>query len=195
MRSFVLCVLPLLGSCATARIMPPAIPNTDFLDGQTSIVTQPYRYSVGRSGIVIEIPQGFVTDYASVPSMLWNILGPHGRYSRATVIHDSLYWSQTCTRDQADNLLMIAMKELGVRRRDRWIVYGGVRIGGEGPWNANARERAAGRPKFVPADRYALADDHSWTEARAILERDGVRDPPLPTSAAYCALGNSTDVP
>ena len=35
-------------------------------------------------------------------------------YTRAAVIHDYLYWAQPCTREQSDNLLMIAMKESGV---------------------------------------------------------------------------------
>ena len=40
-----------------------------------------------------------MTDYASIPSVLWSFgLSPHGLYSRAAVIHDYLYWTQLCTR-------------------------------------------------------------------------------------------------
>lgn len=195
MRRMSIVAIVLLAGCATTRNMPPPVPSIDFLDGHNRIITGPYRYTVGQSGQTIEIPAGFVTDYASVPSIFWNILGPHGRYGRATVIHDYLYWSQSCTREQADNLLMIAMRELGVRRRDRQTIYGVVARAGGAAWRSNRRERDASRPKVVPAQYYALATENDWREARRILEQNGVRDPAFPTEAAYCALGNSHEAP
>jgi hypothetical protein len=189
-------LLPLLGSCATPmRLIPPPVDRIDFINGREFILTQPYRYEVGKSRQAIEVPAGFVTDFASIPRVLWDLLPPEGRYGRATVVHDYLYWSQTCTRAQADNLLMIAMKELGVRGRDRRLIYDGVRFGGQSAWDLNARERARGLTKVVPADRRILAADHTWSAARAILRSEGVRDPDWPTSAAYCALGDSQNVP
>jgi hypothetical protein len=41
-------------------------------------------------------------------------LSPNGKYSKAAIVHDYLYWTQGCTREQADNLLDIAMKESNV---------------------------------------------------------------------------------
>jgi hypothetical protein len=189
--------LPLLASCATTsmRLTPPPIATIDFINGREFIVTQPYRYTIGESGVPIEVPAGFVTDFASIPRSLQAMLPPHGRYGRATVIHDYLYWSQSCTREQADNLLMIAMKELGVRKRDRVLIYDGVRLGGRAAWEQNRRDRAAGKPKIVPADRWGLATDHVWADVRDILQYDGVHDPALPGGAAYCALGNAPNVP
>lgn len=195
MRRISLIATCLLAGCATFRAMPPPVATIDFLNGRDFIVTQPYRYTVGQSGLTIEVPPGFVTDFASIPSWLWGILGPHGRYSRAVVVHDYLYWSQICTRDQADNILMIQMKELGVRWRDRRAIYEGVHLGGRAAWEANHRELAAGRPKIVPLNRFDLATAHTWREARQILIGEGVRDPAFPTHAAYCALGNSQEIP
>jgi hypothetical protein len=196
MRKLVLCALGLLlAACATMRAVPPPVQTMDFLNGRDFIVAEPYRYSVGQSGQTIEIPAGFVTDFASIPSPLWGILGPHGRYSRAVAVHDFLYWSQSCTREQADNLLMIQMKELGVSRGQRWVIYHGVRIGGQFAWDANGRELAAGRPKIVPRNRFGLATANTWREARQILFLAGVRDPAVPKGASYCTLGNSRDVP
>lgn len=195
MRRTIIVAFALLAGCATTRNMPPSVASQDFLDGHNRLVIRPFRYSVGQSGQVIEVPAGFVTDYASIPSAFWGILGPHGRYGRAAVIHDYLYWSQTCTRAQADNLLMIAMRELGVRPSQRFAVYQGVHLAGGAAWRANRRERDANRPKVVPEAYYGLTADNDWRGARLTLERAGVRDPAFPTEAAYCALGNSQDVP
>lgn len=37
-----------------------------------------------------KVPQGFVTDGASVPRPLWNLFPPVGRYLVAAIVHD--YW-------------------------------------------------------------------------------------------------------
>ncbi|MGA0558300.1 DUF1353 domain-containing protein [Larkinella sp. VNQ87] len=51
-------------------------------------VTQPIRFHtlIGE----VEIPAGYVTDFASVPVWLWGIFPPIGRHNRASVLHD--YW-------------------------------------------------------------------------------------------------------
>ena len=37
---------------------------------------------------VISVPVGYVTDLASVPRILWSVFPPHGRYAKATIIHN-----------------------------------------------------------------------------------------------------------
>lgn len=39
----------------------------------------------------IVVPEGFITDFASIPRFLWSIYPPTGRYQEAAVIHDWLY--------------------------------------------------------------------------------------------------------
>src|SRR4051812_5700781 len=39
----------------------------------------------------IRVPAKFVTDLASIPQILWNILPPIGAYDAAAVVHDYLY--------------------------------------------------------------------------------------------------------
>lgn len=60
---------------------------------------------------MITVPSGFVPDGASIPRILHIAIPTTGWYGRAAIIHDYLYWSQLCTREQADNLMLIAMKE------------------------------------------------------------------------------------
>ncbi len=192
-RSIVLFAL-LTSGCMMFQT-PPSLDTRDFLDGHNNLLLAPYRYTIGETDQTIRIPAGFVTDYASIPSAFWGILGPHGRYQRATVVHDYLYWSQSCTREQADNLLLIAMKELGVGWVDRSMIYRGVRAGGASPWASNARERAAQQPKIVPVNRFDMAHSMTWKDARKALVAAGMRDPKFPASEPYCAYGDSTRVP
>ncbi|EOK4349625.1 DUF1353 domain-containing protein [Escherichia coli] len=37
---------------------------------------------------MISVPVGYVTDLASVPRILWSVFPPHGRYAKATIIHN-----------------------------------------------------------------------------------------------------------
>lgn len=80
----------------------------------------------------ILICSGFTTDFASVPKLLWNLLPPTGRYTRAAVVHDYLYHTKgICTRAQADAVLYEAMKyPCQVDFFTRWTIWAGVRVGG-----------------------------------------------------------------
>lgn len=91
--------------------------------------------AVVGSGWVTRIPAGFVTDGASVPRVLWNILPPFGAYSRSALLHDWLYFSGECSRAEADRRFMESMEREGVSLWKRWVMYSGVRMGGWVAWN------------------------------------------------------------
>ncbi|WP_425511399.1 DUF1353 domain-containing protein [Pararobbsia alpina] len=151
-------------------------------------------YEVGSTGVKITVPAGFVTDYASIPRPLWSLYSPHDQYSRASVIHDYLYWSQLCTRQQADNLFMIAMKESEVPKATRETVYRGVTAFGQSAWDENARQRRAGKPRVVPVQLKNFPPNWSWEMYREKLVRNRVKDPKF-SGGEYCALGDTADVP
>lgn len=55
----------------------------------------------------ITVPQGFITDFASVPRVLWWLIPPIGkRYMHAAAAHDCIYRTPTMrlSRSYADNL-------------------------------------------------------------------------------------------
>lgn len=158
------------------------------------ILVESMEYEVGSTGLVIKVPAGFVTDYASIPPRLWSLYSPHDQYSRAAVVHDYLYWSQLCTRLQADNLFMIAMKESDVPALTRTAVYEVVRAVADGPWGDNGLEREKHMPKVVPLDRKDFPPNWTWEKYREYLVSSGVKDP-IFTGDDYCDLGNSTEVP
>lgn len=95
----------------------------------------PLVYTSDSLQRVLTIPAGFVTDLASIPQILWNILPPIGRYDHAAVVHDFLYQNNGVTRAQADVVLREAMEVKKVPAWMRWTIYSGVRVGGWLPWN------------------------------------------------------------
>lgn len=107
------------------------------LDWRRWRVNQALRYDVGHegSGKTIVVPDGFVTDGASIPRFLWWLLPAWGSYSRAAVVHDYL-----CTvlagggvllfcqsRAEADRIFLEAMKVCGTSRPVRWAMFLAVR--------------------------------------------------------------------
>lgn len=82
------------------------------------------------------IPLGFVTDFASVPRVLWGIFPPNGKYRNAAVVHDYMYvHAITGVKKNADKLFLKNMKALGVPWWKRQAMYYAVRIGGKGNYN------------------------------------------------------------
>lgn len=88
------------------------------------------------TGQVVAVPEGFVTDFASIPWYVRPILKPDGPYAQAAIIHDYLYALGTpgdeAGRKVADDMLMAAMIDYQVPRADREAIYLGVHKGGSG---------------------------------------------------------------
>ena len=167
-----------------------------FADNHDWVLFSDLDYRVGDSDITIRVPRGFVTDFASIPQAFWSAgLSPNGKYSKAAIVHDYLYWAQGCTRKQADNILMIAMKESGVDIATRTEIYEGVRLGGDTAWARNSSERSQQLPRILPDADLEFGPTVLWPDYRQALAQKGVTDQPLPPQPAYCAVGDATDVP
>ncbi len=180
-----------------AQQVPPSPTVRAFGDNKFWVTVEDMVYVVGQTQDRIVVPKGFVTDFASIPKILWSTgLSPHGQYSRAAVIHDFLCWSQACTRAQADRLLVIAMKESKVSTFDDVVVYAGVSIGGEAPWLANQAESRAGLPRILPEQFLRPADPNiDWPSYRQQLFEQAIKDPSFEVNPSYCRHGDSTNVP
>ena len=191
-----MCAATLFASaCSTQTPPSPAV--RAFGDNRHWITVEPMEYIIGRTTARIIVPQGFVTDFASIPQPLWAVgLAPHGQYSRAAIIHDFLYWSQSCTRTQSDRLMLIAMKESDVGGFDEFTVYQGVNRGGQSAWDQNAANRKAGMFRVLP-DKYSRPADPNinWPTYHEAIRRLGVTDPVFPSNPPFCAYGDSTEVP
>jgi len=184
--AFVAQAAPITTTSAQAPIEP--VDFRPFSDGMHWIVRQPLVYRIGVSQDSVSIPVGFVTDFASIPQALQSIIRANGPYILPAVVHDYLYWKQACTREQADRILLLGMIENQVREVHRVAIHDAVRIAGGFAWSDNARERADGFVRILPADRQQVPVNTSWPQWRQRLKSDAVAEgPDTPVAPAFCA--------
>lgn len=135
----------------------------EYLDGRYWKVTEPFSYAVGapNGATIVHVETGFLTDFASIPRLFWNILPPTGWYGKIAVIHDKLYQDGrigdlVIMQKYADDVLNEGMCVLaaawilehgftapGMPQQPRgqlWtlieqeVIYRGVRLGGWQTW-------------------------------------------------------------
>ena len=119
--------------------------DVEFLNGKTWRLITRFEFMSEVTESVIDIPDGFLTDFASIPRGLWSVLPPTGLYGKAAVVHDWLYKTRKATthlvdRAEADAVLLESMEVLGVGRFTRLAIYAGVRLGGWAAWNTHRKE-------------------------------------------------------
>lgn len=93
------------------------------------------------------IPEGFVTDFASVPRWLWSIIPPYGIAANASVLHDYRYifcelgqeLGSHHARIRADKLFLGDLLQDGIPKWQAWAMYRAVRLFGKGHWMVNWR--------------------------------------------------------
>ncbi|HFN0463108.1 TPA: DUF1353 domain-containing protein [Klebsiella quasipneumoniae subsp. similipneumoniae] len=177
----------------------PAI-SISLNDGVYEYLYSDMIYEIGNTGEKIVIPAGFVTDFASIPPELSRLgLKSKGEYGRAAVVHDYLYWTQVCTKDQADRILVLGMKESDVNVVKRFLVHTGVHDFGKQSWQKNYREKNAGLIRLIPKEYFPLISEKypniKWKELQKKLILDGVKDPVIAKNPTYCHYGDSFVVP
>lgn len=104
-------------------------------------VKEPLKFTIKQenfsSVIHYEVPEGFRTDLASVPSILWPLIGPFGKWSVAAIIHDYLYdksFEGNISREQADKIFYDAMIKHHVAKPTALVMYWAVRLFGKSSW-------------------------------------------------------------
>jgi len=99
-----------------------------------------YHVGVEDSKEFVHVPEGFPTDFASIPRPFWIIFPPDGQYTQAAVLHDYLYHSRIYKRKKSDLIFLEAMKVLEVPFWKRRIIFRAVRWFGWIPWKKNQRK-------------------------------------------------------
>lgn len=98
---------------------------SELLKGDFYRVAESFRYYLGEKYAEqwVYVPAGMLTDLASIPRLVWNILPPTGKYGAAAIVHDrlcnTLQITQAgkpvdITRARADAILGEAMEVLQV---------------------------------------------------------------------------------
>ncbi len=106
----------------------------NYLDpnGDGIHLTKVYSVMVFVDGVMydIDVVNGFHSDLASTPRIVWSWLPPHGKYSPATVVHDFLIAFRLYSRKIADRIFREMLIQLGVRKLRVRTMYMAVRISG-----------------------------------------------------------------
>lgn len=115
------------------RIIVEPLPN-----GRDWRLTTPFVfYLSGPAHERVVVDFDFVTNFASIPRVLWSLLPPTGPYTAATVIHDWLCrypvvysdrGPRTITQAEGDRIFLNVMQILGVSWLVRHTLYRGVRV-------------------------------------------------------------------
>jgi len=105
----------------------------DMRNGDSMVLAQ-FRYREPNTSGVIDVPIGFITDFASIPRLLRPIITGNDNTKMPAVIHDYLYRKGIGGRKDADKIFLMAMGENGVPWWKRRMAYTGVRAGGWVSW-------------------------------------------------------------
>lgn len=101
--------------------------------GKRHCLVEPWTFYVDHSAITI--PPGFWTDWASIPKPARAFLDRDGRWARAALAHDFLYFiTYRDSRAVCDAILLAGMEYDGVGWAARHAIYLAVRIGGGWTW-------------------------------------------------------------
>ena len=165
-----------------------------FVDGRNWIVREQLTYRIGISEDSVTVPVGFVTDLASIPPALQSFIQQNGPYLLPAVVHDYLYWKQTCTRDQSDRILLLAMIEHDVPTSQRTAIYEAVHWAGTFAWDENARNRKTGLLRILPADRQKIGANVLWPSYQQDLQRQRVSEgPDTVIPAGFCRRADMSE--
>ena len=122
-------------------------------DGKHKRVLEPFRFwleDVG-SGNHIVVPAGFISDGASIPRVVWPLVGSPwmGRYVQAAILHDYLYYKNgwvgcnKCNfkleRHEVDKVFKRAMGVLSTPKYDISVIYAAVKLFGWISWNRHIK--------------------------------------------------------
>lgn len=110
------------------------IENASGLDDGKWRLTAPLIYQSDVADTVFIVPQGFVTDLASVPRVPIAYMLTGGTSNEASVVHDFLYSTHEVLRAIADAVLKEASAVTGVPGWRRWIMWAAVRCFGGSHW-------------------------------------------------------------
>jgi hypothetical protein len=143
---------------------PPFI---DFLDGQ-HVLAETFSFAIAPGTRPIVVPRGFVTDYASIPELAKPLFAglPH---DLPGMVHDFLYWTHVCRKEQADRVFLSALVQLGVPKASARLMFSAVAAGGGPAWDENRRDRAAGLPRIIPAEYMHIPANAFWSNYRTEL--------------------------
>ena len=116
---------------------------TEDLPGGRDVWKVVFGFSfVDQDGREYSVPEGTITDGASIPRALWLIAG-HPRsvtIGQAAAVHDVCYRYGRGSRAECDARLIRGMEVLGASWAKRQVIRAGIRAGGWVAWQRYRRQ-------------------------------------------------------
>jgi hypothetical protein len=132
-------------------------------DGRKVTLKGPYSF-IDPAGQEWNVPDGYNTDGASVPSALWALYPPFtGNYRSAAVIHDYYCDSKERSWQDTHKVFYFAMRAAHVDEKTAKIMYGAVYLFGP-RWG----------PGTAPGQRSARVDATPEQQAKVVKELQGL---------------------
>lgn len=188
-------ILALLVAAGCATIGRPTVTQLTA-NPPVFMLAFPLPFAAGDEKEHFVVPAGFVTDLASIPRALWWWQGPHEGTMAPAIVHDFLYWEQPCSKDEADAVMYVAMKQVGMNDFSVNRVYDGIRTPlALRAWERNRVARTQGEPRFFSEPFYVrlISSNVDAKATLASLQADAIRAKgtarpalPLPTIKAVC---------
>jgi len=182
-------------------------PIVEFLSGQSVRLVEAFSYR-DPDGVLWEVPRRYVSNGASIPSVLWSVAGGpfSGAYRDASIIHD--YYCERMTRSWEDThrVFYDAMIARGVSEAEATKKYWAVHYLGPrwnrdevwwGFWGIDRQPRHSGRKGIVGARRAEPPRDPEWIAAERRKQdrlRQFEREQFERVSAAIEGLGLGPDI-
>lgn len=117
-----------------------ALTPLDCDNRQSYVLKQDFAYFSPAFG-QIAVPSGLLTDFASVPRLVWSYLSPEDPCILfGSIVHDWLYQQggklplRTLSRAECDSVLREAMLICGARPTQAAVVYRSLCLFGGGHW-------------------------------------------------------------
>lgn len=115
--------------------------------GALWVVRKSLRYLSDIELHSVKVPAGFLTDFASIPQIFWNLVAPSDpEYSAAAIVHDKLYATHEVEKVTADSIFLEAMAVTGTPRWKRNLIWSAVHCFGQPSYETGPtrqKERAA----------------------------------------------------
>lgn len=132
---------------------------------------RPFSYTDSK-GQLWKVPEAYLSNGATIPRELWNIVGPpmSSRYVRAAVIHDYFCETQDRPWEEVHNMFLEAAVASGTDLSEAKLLYAGIVAFGP-RWEV--RNADAGKPKPLPIVKAQVTPGGSGGTTTAAGEAEG----------------------
>ena len=119
----------------------------DWIDGEKYRIDTGFRYYLtdNENGEFVDVPDGFVTNFASIPSVLRAIYSPTDKtYAQIAVVHDKLFLApvirlrlsaRPCAFEETPDIFLDGTRVLGASLFKQRTMYRSLQWFSRGPWN------------------------------------------------------------